>query len=536
MTTQLTSRRRVIATAGVMLALLLAALDQTVVGTALPRIVAELKGLDYYSWVVTTYLVASTVVVPVAGKLGDLFGRKWFLVAGMVGFVLASALCGLSQTMVQLVIFRAIQGLFGGVLFAIVFTTLADLFPPERRARMQGLFGAVFGLSSIIGPTLGGYLTDNLSWRWVFYVNLPVGVLAVLAVMVGLPWVRTKASWRDIDFAGAVLLTAGMVPFLIALSITRDHAWTDPLVVGLLAAAVVFIGAFIVVELRVREPIVPFGLFKNGIFLVSVGIGFIVAMGMFGTVIYVPLLFQGVIGVSATNSGQLLTPMMLGVVVASTLTGQLMIRIPRYRFLGTVGMALMVGGMLLLTQIGVNSSSFDIVKAILIIGLGVGVSFPLYISTVQSALPPKVLGVATSQLTFWRNVGGTVGTAVFGSILSRQLPESIKSQINALHLPPQAAQLTAAFGSGSPQAIFDPAQLAAARAKVPPQFLPVFDQILHAVRLGLADTLHQVFFAAAVVVVLAVIASLFLDDSKPIRQMRRAAESEGEPVPVMSAG
>ena len=536
MTAQLTSRRRLVATAGIMLALLLAALDQTVVGTALPRIVAELRGLDYYAWVVTTYLVASTVIVPIAGKLGDLFGRKWFLVAGMIGFVLASALCGLAQSMVQLVVFRAIQGLFGGVLFAIVFTSLADLFPPERRARMQGLFGAVFGLSSVVGPTLGGYLTDNLSWRWVFYVNLPVGILAVLAVVVGLPYVKSKASWRDIDFVGAVLLAAGLIPLLVALSITRDHSWGDPLVLGLLAISAVVLVAFVLVEIRTKEPIVPFSLFRDRIFVVSVGIGFIVAMGMFGTVIYVPLLFQGVLGVSATNSGQLLTPMMFGLIIASTLTGQLMVRIRRYRFIGTVGMAVMILGMLLLTQVGVNSTQVEVVRDIFIIGLGVGVSFPLYISAVQSALPPRLLGTGTAQITFWRNVGGTVGTAIFGSVLARQLPDSIKSQIGALHLPPQAAGISGSFAGGSPQSIFDPAKLAQIRAAIPPQFLPAFEQVLHAVRLGLADTLHQVFLYASLILVIGLVASVFLDDDKPIRATRKAAKKDQEPVALAATG
>src|SRR5713226_5263040 len=231
---ELQGRTRVLATIGIMLALLLASLDQTIVGTAMPRIVGELKGLDYYAWVTTAYLLTSTTVVPVAGKLGDMFGRKPFLVAGMAGFVGASALCGISQNMVMLVLFRGIQGLFGGVLFATVFTVIGDIFPPEQRARTQGLFGGIFGLSSIVGPTAGGYITDNLGWRWVFYVNVPVGIVAVLIVAATLPFVRSKASVRDIDFPGAAALVAGLIPLMIALSITRDHAWTSPEVLGLL--------------------------------------------------------------------------------------------------------------------------------------------------------------------------------------------------------------------------------------------------------------------------------------------------------------
>ena len=229
--------RLVVTTAGVLLALLLVSLDQTIVGTALPRIISELNGLDYYAWVTTAYLVSSTVMVPIAGKLGDLFGRKPFILAGMIGFVGASALCGLSQDMLQLVLFRALQGLFAGMLMANVFTVIADLFPPRTRARMQGLFAAIFGISSIFGPTVGGYLTDGLGWRWVFYVNLPVGIAAVTVIALGMPFVRTAATWRHIDFEGAVLLVAGVVPLLVALSISRDHDWTSPEMLVLLTVA-----------------------------------------------------------------------------------------------------------------------------------------------------------------------------------------------------------------------------------------------------------------------------------------------------------
>src|SRR5258706_265350 len=269
-----------------MLALLLAALDQTIVGTAIPRIVADLNGLDRLAWVTTAYLVTSTTMTPIAGKLGDLFGRKPFLLAGMIGFVVASAFCGLSQSMTQLIVFRSIQGIFGGVLFATVFPVIGDLSPPENRGRVQGLFGAVFGLSSIVGPTAGGFITGHWNWRWVFEVNIPVGIVAVAVVLAGLPYVRSKASWRDIDFWGAFTLAAGVVPLLIALTITRDHAWTSPEVVGLLALALVMLVAFIFIERRVEHPIVPLHLFKNPVFSIRMLVGFLTAFGMFGSILF----------------------------------------------------------------------------------------------------------------------------------------------------------------------------------------------------------------------------------------------------------
>ena len=517
--------------AGTMLALLLAALDQTIVGTAMPRIVAELNGLSYYSWVITAYLVASTIMVPIAGKLGDLFGRKPFLLVGMIGFVVASALCGQSHGMLELVVFRTIQGIFGGMLFATVFAVIGDLFPPSQRARLAGLFGAVFGLSSIVGPTAGGYITDTLGWRWVFYVNLPVGIIAVLLVIATMPFVRSSASLRDIDFKGAAALVAGLVPLMVALSITRDHGWTSPEVLGLLAIAAIILGIFFVLEIRTDHPIVPFDLFKNSTFSVSMIVGFLSGFGMFGTIVFVPLIYQGVLGVTATNSGQLLTPMMLGLIVASTLVGQVMVRVRLYRFLGTAGIAVMLVGMWLLSQVTVTTSRLEVVRDIVIVGAGLGSTFPLYLTAVQSALPRSFLGVASSQVQFWRQIGGTIGTAVLGSVLSQRLPVHISEQVANLHLPPQATQLVGS-GGASPQTLFDPAQIAASRSRavgaLGAQGGAIFDQVLHGVRAALAATLHEIFLYGAAVLVIALIASVFLKDV-PLRA-RQPADEEDAPV------
>jgi EmrB/QacA subfamily drug resistance transporter len=531
LTAGLSRRATIGVVAGTMMALLLAALDQTIVGTAMPRIVAELNGLNYYSWVITAYLVASTIMVPIAGKLGDLFGRKPFLLAGMIGFVVASALCGQSHSMLELVSFRTIQGLFGGILFATVFAVIGDLFPPSQRARLSGLFGAVFGLSSIIGPTAGGYITDNWGWRWVFYVNLPVGLVAILLVLATMPYIRSTASLRDIDFAGAGALVAGLVPLMIALSITRDHAWTSPEVLGLFALAAAMLVVFFFLELRSDHPIVPFQLFKNSTFSVSMIVGFFSGFGMFGAIVFVPLIYQGVLGVTATNSGQLLTPMMLGLIVASTLVGQAMVRIRYYRFLGTAGVAVMMFGLWLLSQVTVGTSRLEVVRDIVIVGAGLGSTFPLYLTAVQTALPRNFLGVASSQVQFWRQIGGSIGTAVLGSLLSQRLPVHITEQVANLHIPSQA---TSFFGSAgtNPQTLFDPAQIAARRAQAVatagPQGAAIFDQVLHAIRAALASTLHEVFLYAGAILIVALIASVFLKDV-PLRG-RRAEKEEGVPV------
>ena len=368
------------------------------------------------------YLITSTALVPVAGKLGDMFGRKPFLLVGMLGFIGASALCGTSQDMTQLVLFRGLQGVFAGVLMASTFAVLADVFPPEQRARMSGLFGAVFGISSVIGPTLGGFLTDGPGWRWVFYVNIPLGVAAMILVSGWLPRVRSSARLRDIDFAGTALLFAGLTPLLIALSMTRDHAWVSPQVLGLLAVAAVMLVAFYIVERRVEHPVVPFHLFRLNVFAVPAAVSFFSGMGMFGAVVFVPLLYQGVLGTSATNSGQLLTPMMLGVVVTSTLTGAFIARVRSYRLLGAASLAVMVAGLYLLARVGAGASPLEVTRDIVIIGAGLGVSFPLTFVVIQAGLPRELIGVGTSQLTFWRSLGGTIGTAVLGSILTNRLP------------------------------------------------------------------------------------------------------------------
>ncbi|HZU17749.1 MAG TPA: MDR family MFS transporter [Candidatus Dormibacteraeota bacterium] len=524
------SRARLItATLGVMLALLLASLDQTIVGTAMPRIVADLKGLDYYAWVTTAYLLTSTVIVPIAGKLGDMFGRKPFLLVGMIGFVGASALCGQSRNMLELVLFRGLQGAFGGMLFASVFTVLADLFSVEQRARMQGIFGAVFALSSVIGPTVGGYLTDGPGWRWVFYVNVPVGIVAVTLVALALPYVRSRASIRDVDWAGCLTLAAGLVPLLIALSITNTHAWTSPEVLGLLGAAGAMLALFFAVEQRADHAIVPLALFKDNVFAVSVLIAFFSALGMFGTIIFVPLVYQGVLGVTATNSGQLVTPMMFGVLAFSTATGQLMTRIRRYRFLGTIGVATMILGMYLLSRVGVHSTRLEVTRDIVIVGAGLGTTFPLTIAAVQASVPRRFLGVASSQIQFWRNLGGTVGTAVLGSILAGRLPGAIQAQVSALHLPP-GLQVPLGQGGGSPQALFSPGNLAHLREQVPPQAIPVLDRVIEAIRAGLADSLHDLFLISAGILFVALVASLFMREV-PL-QGRRRPDLEAAPEPA----
>jgi EmrB/QacA subfamily drug resistance transporter len=441
-----------------------------------------------------------------------------------------SWLCGFSQNMTELILFRGAQGLFGGVLFASVFTVLADIFTPQTRARMQGVFGGVFGLASIIGPTAGGFITDNWGWRWVFYVNIPVGVLGIALLAMFLPFVRTHASWRNIDFLGAGLLALALTPILIALSETTTYGWGSwQTLVPLIGGIIVLIG-FIFVEAREEEPIVPIGLFRNRAYAVSIAVGFISSFGMFGTIIFIPLVYQGVLGISATNSGALITPLMFGLIGASIVTGQLMTRIKQYQYLGTLGAGITALGMYLLSEVTVHSTQLEVTASLVFVGIGLGITMPLYIQAVQSAVDRKFLGVVTSNIQFFRNVGGTIATAIFGSILASRLTPNIQAQVTALHLP---ASFTSTFKiGGSAQQIFNPANLAAARAAVPAAARPLFDQVIVAVKAGLAVTLHEMFLIGVVALLISLVVSVFMPNVPLLAAKKQPGGNLGEGSPV----
>src|SRR6266702_2014394 len=356
---------------GVMLGMLLAALDQTIVGTALPRVVANLGGLEHYAWVATAYLLASTVSIPIYGKLSDIYGRRTFFIGGMVIFLAGSALAGTSQDMTQLIIYRGIQGLGAGAMMPIAMAIIGDIFPPAERGKWQGLIVAVFGLATIVGPTLGGWITDNWGWRWVFYVNMPVGVLAILTAGFVMPKLVIHRQ-HIIDYLGVVTLVAGTVPLLLAFSWAgTQYAWGSWQIISLFTFSVVMLIIFVLIEMRAVEPIISPRLFKNSIFVVSVIATFLVSAAMFGAILYLPLFVQGVLGDSATNSGIVLTPMMLGFMASSIVGGQLLSRTGRYKFLAMVGFIVGAVGMFLLSRMSTGTSEGEVVRNMLITGLGI---------------------------------------------------------------------------------------------------------------------------------------------------------------------
>ena len=422
-----------------LLVLFLASLDQTIVATALPTIVGDLGGLEHISWVVTAYLLASTIVGPIYGKLGDLYGRKIVLQTAIVIFLIGSVLCGLSQNMAELIAFRAIQGLGGGGLIVVTIAVIGDIIPPRERGRYQGFFGAVFGVSTVIGPLLGGFFVDNLSWRWIFYVNLPVGILAL--VVIGAVFHPHVAQVRHkIDYAGAATLAGALTSIVLFTTFGgTTYPWVSWQMIGLIVLAAILFPLFVWIESRAAEPILPLELFRNRIFRVASAVGFIVGLALFGAITYLPLFLQVVKGTSPTRSGLELTPMMAGLLVSSIASGQLITRTGRYKPFPIVGTMITAIGMGLLSQLGASTSTLYTLGAMVIVGLGLGMTMQVLVLASQNAVDYRLLGVATSGSTLSRQVGGSIGVAVFGTIFVNRLDSELASRLPGVNGLPHTA-------------------------------------------------------------------------------------------------
>jgi len=439
-TQQLSHRQILLVLSGLMLGMLLASLDQTIVGTALPTIVGDLGSLNQYSWVVTAYILASTISTPLWGKLGDLYGRKPFFQFAIVLFLIGSVLCGISQNLDELIGFRALQGLGSGGLMVGALSIIGDIVPPRERGRYQGYMGGVFAFSSVIGPLIGGFFTDNLSWRWIFYVNLPLGAAALVVVAAVLPVAAARQSHR-IDVEGAFLLAgwAGLLTIALTWGGT-EYPWGSGTIVGLFAGGALLLVLFVLQERRAAEPIIPLSLFSNGIFNASAAMSFLVALGLFGAIVYVPLFLQVVHGVSATSSGLKLLPLMAGLLTASVASGQVISRIGRYRPFPIAGTLLMTIGMVGLSRIGIHTSYLRLALAMLVLGFGMGLIMPVLVLAVQNAVKPRDMGTATSGTMFFRNIGGSFGVAIFGTIFANGLAHWLPLELPAsVHLGSKTA-------------------------------------------------------------------------------------------------
>ena len=500
---------------GLMLGMFVASLSQTIVGPALPRIVAELGGVEYYSWVATAAMLVSAVAVPIVGKLSDLYGRRWFYLAGLAIFMLGSILAGMATNFWFLVGARAVQGLGMCTLMPLSQTIIGDIIPPRQRGKYQGIMGAVFGVTSVVGPLLGGTVTDNLGWRWLFYLTLPIGVVAFAFILRYLHLPRA-AQRGKVDLLGIATLTPGLVIGLLATTWGgNDFAWGSPVIIGMYAVAAVLLIAFVIIETRVEEPLLPMHLITRPIIALSVGASFAIAVAMFGAIIYIPVYAQGVMGVSATSSGAILIPLSVAMIVTSIVVGLLISRFGNYKVFLLLGGAVLVAGYLLLSRIQYGDSPWHLTLAMVVIGLGLGLCMQVYTLVVQNVVSQRELGVATAAIQFFRNIGSTIGTAVLGTVMSAQMGSAIARQIEALPKEQLAALQESGNGadtSGLESAVLDPAVL---------EQLPEF--LVDPIRAGMGEAMHIVFLTAVPFVVLALLLSVFIKQV-PLRDTLETSE------------
>ena len=500
------SRREILLVfVSLMLGMFLASLDQTIVATALPTIVGELGGLEHLAWVVTAYMVTSTASAPLYGKLSDLYGRKVMFQGAITIFLLGSVLSGLSQSMGQLIAFRAVQGIGAGGLIVMALTIIGDILSPRERGRYQGYMGSVFAVSSVGGPLLGGFFVDNLDWRWVFYINLPIGLLALAATarFLHLPAARRE---RNIDYLGAGLLVAGVsAALLVTVWGGSQYAWSSPAIIGLVVAAVVLLGLFFLQERRAPEPILPLRLFSNRVFTVTAAAGFIVGVAMFGGIIFLPLFLQVVTGVSATDSGLLLVPLMAGILVTSIVSGRRISVHGRYKRYPIAGTAIAALGLYLLSTMTPETDIISASAYMLVLGAGLGLVMQVLVIAVQNAVDMQDLGVATSSSTFFRSLGGSFGTALFGAVLNARLVSEV-----AARLPQGVGSVPLGELTGSPAAI----------AQLPPALRQPLVEALSA-------SITGVFAVAIPFAVVALLLVLFLPEL-PLRDTVHVGSSTPE--------
>jgi EmrB/QacA subfamily drug resistance transporter len=518
--------KRTLLITGLIIAMFFSALDGTIVGTAMPKIVGDLGGLSMMTWLTTAYLLTSTTVVPIAGKLADLLGRRIVYVSGLLIFMAASALCGMANNMTELIIFRGLQGIGGGIMMPMAMIVIGDLFTGKQRAKFQGVFGAIYGLASVIGPQIGGWIVDSLNWKWVFYINLPVGIIAVIFIARGLQG-RKQTGPINFDIAGIFTMIVGVVSLLLALSFGgKDYAWGSWQILGLFALALIGIVSFIIVESKAKEPILPMYLFKNRTFTFLNLIGFFMSIGMFGAITFVPFFMQGIVGVSASESGTIMTPMMISMIITSIIGGQLVYKIGIKPQIIT-GMLIMAGGFLLLTTLDLDTSKLIATSYMAIIGLGMGLVMPILTLALQESFSKEELGVVTSSSQFFRSIGGTFGITMLGAIMNARsgslltdklVPylDSLPAQANAF-----ASQLKGMIDTnpqGLLQSLFSPDAIKQIPAAFSSHVVPIL-------KTSLMDSLHSVFYAGLIFIAVGAVFTLFL---RPIKLSNKNTDEQKE--------
>ncbi len=530
----LPQRRKMEILFAVLLVIFLSALDQTIVGVALPRIVGELGGTnELYTWVITSYLLTATITGVFYGKLSDIFGRRLMLLFGVSVFLIGSALSGLSWSMESLIIFRGVQGVGAGAIFPVSLAVIGDLFSPRERGRYQGLFGAVFGVASILGPLLGGWLTDNLSWHWIFFVNLPIGAVALYIVYRYLPSVHGEPATRKLDYVGAFVFAIGVVFLLLGLTNKQSADWASFEVGGYLIIAALLTPVFLFIESRAAEPIVPLDLFKIRNYAVTILATFLASIGFFGLVIFLPRWFQFVRGASPTQSGLEILPLLVGVIVSSIVAGILVSKSGRYKWIVSGSLALMTVGILLFTFLNATTDLTMLWFWMLLAGLGVGPTLSVFTIVIQSSVPFSRLGVATGNLTFFRQIGGSVGLAIVGTIFAESFTTRLEpSLIDAGVSAEQAGMVSQFASSGNDLTQVGGLSLPDQLAQVP-QLQGIVDQVVSGIygafSLAIADTF---WFGLAATVIALVVVTLALKDQT--LRSDDVAEEADETKPVGS--
>jgi EmrB/QacA subfamily drug resistance transporter len=535
-TIQLSPRAKLEILGAILLALFLFALDQTVVGTALPVIVTDLGGNLLYTWAITIYLLTATISGPIYGKLSDLFGRRPIIIFAISLFLIASVGAGLSQEMWQFILFRGLQGLGGGAVFPVALAVVADLYTPAERGKYLGLFGAVFGVSSLLGPWIGGFVTDNFGWHWIFFINVPIGLISLAIIWRLLPAIRRPDAARNIDYVGAAVFTLAIAPFLIGLTNkgTVGAQWTDPAVGGLILLGLAFGVLFVWIESRVPEPIVPLSLFRIPSFSISVTAMFLAAFGFFGAVIFLPRWFQTVAGATATESGWNILPLLGGLIFSAIASGQIVARTGRYKVLTFSSLILLAVGLYLLTGLTAETDRATMWLWMAMTGLGIGPSFAVFTLIVQNSVMPRVVGIATSSLTFFQQIGGTIGLTIAGTVFASRFVEEIPIQLAAAGVPPQVIEQ---FGSGQGSDITGTGDLgqrilAAVPEAARPIIEPLIPNIVQGIHEAFSLAVASTFWVGIVGALVGAVVVLFLHE-EPMRETFEmeapASAPEGSP-------
>lgn len=541
---QLTEKQKITIMIAIITAMFFAAINQTIIGIAMPRIIAKLGGMEYYSWAITIYLLTSTVASVLVGKLSDIYGRKPFLLSGIGLFMLGALLSGFSTDIIQLITYRAIQGAGAGIIMSIAFTAMGDLYEPRERAKWSGIMSSVFGISSVAGPLMGGYIVDHFDWHWVFWIFLPLGVIAFALIWINFPKVEKQAG-ESVDYLGSIFMTLTIVPMLLAFSWAGNgpdkYAWGSWQIMGLFALAIVALVILIWVETKAKSPLLPLGLFKNSVFTVSNLVAFFLNAGMMGAIIYVPFFVQGVKGISPTIAGYVTMPMSIALLITAAISGQFMTKTGKYKKMAIFGLLVMTLGMVLMYFMDPATSVYLLMLYMVILGLGIGIAMPVFSLTVQNAVSPQQLGVATATSQLFRNLGGTIGISVMGSLMSgsltkkmTELSATMSQNAHAILTDPAIAKKMELFSN--PQNLLDQPKIEEALHSLPPESQVVFTKMLDMVREALSYAITSTFLAGAIVAGIAVLITFFLKEiplrsGKDMKQKEKTEEIHPEATP-----